>query len=140
MKPKRSCPGVPNRYSFSVGSSITEPKSMATVVVVLSGVSDRSSTPAATSVMAASVVSGGTSETEATAVVLPTPNPPAITIFTGMGAGAGSGSARGPASKSMSNLCLLEAAAEGECGVEPSAGEGARVTHGRRRWVWLVAH
>ncbi len=58
---------------------------MATVVVVLSGVIDVSSTPAATSVIAASVVSGSISETGATAVVLPTPKPPATTILTGNG-------------------------------------------------------
>src|SRR5579862_8028895 len=114
---------------------------MATVVVVLFGVIDTSSTPAATSVIAASVVSGGTSETAATAVVLPTPNPPAMTIFTGMGAGAGSaGSPRGPASKSMSNLCLLgTAAVGGGAGFEPGAGGvGAHLRRARRRWVWLV--
>jgi hypothetical protein len=55
---------------------------MATVVVVLSGVADRSSTPALAEVMTASVVSGVISETEPTKVVLPTPNPPATTIFT----------------------------------------------------------
>src|SRR3954471_11977438 len=85
MKPKRSCPGVPNRYSFRVGSTVMQPKSIATVVVVLRGVWLRSSTPAATSVMAASVVSGSISEIEPTAVVLPTPKPPAITILTGSG-------------------------------------------------------
>src|SRR6266567_9323818 len=58
MKPNRSWPGVPNRYSLI---------------------------SAATSVMAASVVSSGISEITDTAVVLPTPNPPAITIFTGSG-------------------------------------------------------
>ena len=51
----------------------------------LFGVIDVSSTPAATSVIAASVVSGSISETAATAVVLPTPKPPATTIFTGSG-------------------------------------------------------
>src|SRR5262245_15661459 len=85
MKPNRSCPGVPNRYSFSVGSMVMQPKSIATVVVVLRGVCVRSSTPAATSVMAASVVSGSISEMEPTAVVLPTPKPPAITSLTGSG-------------------------------------------------------
>src|SRR5262249_22404529 len=85
MKPKRSCPGVPNRYSFRVGSMVMQPKSIATVVVVLRGVWVRSSTPAATSVMAASVVSGSISEIEPTAVGLPTPKPPAITILTGSG-------------------------------------------------------
>src|SRR5689334_4589454 len=85
MKPNRSWPGVPNRYSFRVGSMVMQPKSIATVVVVLRGVCVRSSTPAATSVMAASVVSGSISEIEPTAVVLPTPKPPAITILTGSG-------------------------------------------------------
>src|SRR5690349_20917229 len=64
---------------------VMQPKSIATVVVVLRGVWLRSSTPAATSVMAASVVSGSISEIEPTAVVLPTPKPPAITSFTGSG-------------------------------------------------------
>src|SRR5690349_12809252 len=85
MKPNRSWPGVPNRYSLRVGSMVMQPKSIATVVVVLLGVWLRSSTPAATSVMAASVVSGSISEMEPTAVVLPTPKPPAITILTGSG-------------------------------------------------------
>src|SRR4029077_2319621 len=62
---------------------------MATVVVVLSGVADRSSNPALAEVMTASVVSGVISETEPTKVVLPTPNPPATTILTDvMAAGA----------------------------------------------------
>ena len=55
---------------------------MATVVVVLSGVCVRSSTPSLAVVMTASVVSGVISETEPTNVVLPTPKPPATTIFT----------------------------------------------------------
>src|SRR5918995_3858352 len=59
----------------------TRPKSIATVVVVLFGVWDRSSTPALASVMTASVVSGSISETDPTNVVLPTPKPPAMTIF-----------------------------------------------------------
>src|SRR5215207_9051258 len=59
----------------------TRPKSIATVVVVLFGVWDRSSTPALASVMTASVVSGSISETAPTSVVLPTPKPPAMTIF-----------------------------------------------------------
>ncbi len=54
---------------------------MATVVVVFSGVSPRSSIPALASVMTASVVSGRISETAPTNVVLPTPKPPATTIF-----------------------------------------------------------
>src|SRR3954451_23722652 len=57
------------------------PKSMATVVVVLSPVWVRSSMPALADVMTASVRSGLISETAPTNVVLPTPNPPATTIF-----------------------------------------------------------
>jgi hypothetical protein len=55
---------------------------MATVVVVLSGTADRSSTPALADVMTASVVSGVISDTDPTNVVLPTPKPPATTILT----------------------------------------------------------
>src|ERR1700761_8088627 len=55
---------------------------MATVVVLLSGTWDRSSTSVLATVIMASVVSGVISETEPTKVVLPTPNPPATTIFT----------------------------------------------------------
>src|SRR6478609_3511270 len=57
------------------------PKSMATVVVVLSPVWVRSSMPADADVMTASVRSGLISETAPTNVVLPTPKPPATTIF-----------------------------------------------------------
>src|SRR5690606_1945627 len=60
----------------------TRPKSMATVVVCLSGVLARSSTPTLALVMTASVVSGTISETDPTNVVFPTPKPPATTIFT----------------------------------------------------------
>src|SRR5215472_11293471 len=82
MNQKRCWPGVPNRYRMSPASRVTRPKSMATVVVVLSGTCDRSSTPALAAVMTASVVSGVISETDPTKVVLPTPNPPATTILT----------------------------------------------------------
>src|SRR5690348_6693787 len=75
-------PGVPNKYSTRPASRVTRPKSIATVVVVLSGVWDRSSTPSLTEVMTASVVSGVISETEPTNVVLPAPKPPATTILT----------------------------------------------------------
>src|SRR4051812_14638868 len=57
------------------------PKSMATVVVVLSPVWVRSSMPADADVITASVRSGLISETAPTNVVLPTPKPPATTIF-----------------------------------------------------------
>src|SRR2546430_762761 len=77
-------------------SKVTRPKSIATVVVVLSGTCDRSSTPALAAVMTASVVSGVISETDPTKVVLPTPNPPAITILTGIGAGRGPAAWYGP--------------------------------------------
>lgn len=57
---------------------------MATVVVVLFGTAERSSTPALADVITASVVSGMISETEPTNVVLPTPKPPAMTILADM--------------------------------------------------------
>src|SRR5215218_4422967 len=62
-------------------SSVMRPKSMATVVVVLSPVWVRSSMAAEADVMTASVRSGLISETAPTNVVLPTPKPPATTIF-----------------------------------------------------------
>src|SRR4249920_2975014 len=82
MNQNRCWPGVPNRYRMSPASRVTRPKSMATVVVVLSGTCDRSSTPVLAAVMTASVVSGVISETDPTKVVLPTPKPPATTILT----------------------------------------------------------
>src|SRR5690242_10374388 len=82
MNQNRCWPGVPNRYKISPASKVTRPKSMATVVVVLSGTCDRSSTPALAAVITASVVSGVISETDPTKVVLPTPKPPATTILT----------------------------------------------------------
>lgn len=85
MKPNRSCPGVPNRYSLTSSSMVMQPKSRATVVVVLAGTWPVRSISAATEVIAASVRSGVISEIEDTAVVLPTPKPPAITILTGVG-------------------------------------------------------
>src|SRR5581483_12112449 len=64
---------------------VMRPKSMATVVVRLSGTAARSSTPSDTSVIACSVFSGGISDSVPTMVVLPTPNPPATRIFSGVG-------------------------------------------------------
>src|SRR5262244_3640384 len=90
MNQKRCWPGVPNRYRMSPASRVTRPKSIATVVVVLSGVWDRSSTPSLTAVMTASVVSGVISETEPTNVVLPAPKPPATTILTDVTAASAS--------------------------------------------------
>src|SRR4051794_24305663 len=81
MNQKRSWPGVPNRYRIRSWSSVMRPKSMATVVVVLSGAWVRSSIPAEAEVITASVRSGLISETAPTNVVLPTPKPPATTIF-----------------------------------------------------------
>src|SRR6266516_4464083 len=75
-------PGVPNRYRMSPASRVTRPKSIATVVVVLSGTCDRSSSSVLAAVMTASVVSGVISDTDPTKVVLPTPKPPATTILT----------------------------------------------------------
>src|SRR6266487_3473466 len=96
MKPNRSCPGVPNRYSLRPSSMVMQPKSSATVVDVLAGTSRARSTSAAEEI-AASVVNGRISEIADTAVVLPTPKPPAMTIFTGIGGrcAPGSGSADG---------------------------------------------
>src|SRR2546423_2910184 len=85
MKPKRSCPGVPKRYNFTSSSMVIQPKSRATVVVVFSGTWPVRSMSAPTDVIAASVRSGGISEMAPTAVVFPTPKPPAITILTGVG-------------------------------------------------------
>src|ERR671919_1664825 len=82
MNPKRSWPGVPNRYITSVSSTVMRPKSMATVVVVLPRILVRSSMPDEALVMAASVRRGSISEMAPTKVVLPTPNPPAITNLT----------------------------------------------------------
>src|SRR6516165_5731126 len=81
-------PGVPNMYSTRSFSRVMRPKSIATVVVVLSGTCDRSSTSVLATVMTASVVRGVISDTEPTNVVLPTPNPPATTILTDVMAGA----------------------------------------------------
>src|SRR5690349_9348815 len=86
MKPNRSWPGVPKRYSFRLRSIVRQPKSMATVVVVLLVLGPGSSMPNAAAVISASVVSGAISEIAPTVVVLPTPNPPAIMILTGIGA------------------------------------------------------
>src|SRR4051812_1355030 len=128
MKPKRSCPGVPNRYSFRVGSTVMQPKSIATVVVVLRGVWLRSSTPAATSVMAASVVSGSISEMAPTAVVLPTPKPPAITSFTGSGGRtAATGAAAAGAGGSVRVTQCPSGVGDGAQGVDDPAQDGGVV-------------
>src|ERR1700744_3910964 len=58
------------------------PKSIATVVVFLSGTWDRSSTSVEATVMTASVVRCVTPDTEPTKLFLPTPKPPATTILT----------------------------------------------------------
>src|SRR5262249_10606836 len=81
MNQNRCWPGVPNRYRIRSLSRETRPKSMATVVVTLFGVAERSSTSTLASVMTASVVSGTISDTEPTKVVFPTPKPPAPTIL-----------------------------------------------------------
>src|SRR5690349_21393948 len=57
MNQNRCCPGVPNRYRIRLSSSVTRPKSIATVVVVLSGVCDRSSTPLDAAVITGETVS-----------------------------------------------------------------------------------
>src|SRR5918992_6309214 len=60
------------------------PKSMATVVVVLSGTMAVSSTPTDSEVMCCWVVGGGISDTAPTKVVLPAPNPPATRTLSGI--------------------------------------------------------
>src|SRR5512132_1445753 len=82
MNPKRSWPGVPNRYITSVSSTVMRPKSMATVVVVLPWMWRVSSMPVDALVIAASVRRGSISEIAPTKVVLPTPKPPAMTNLT----------------------------------------------------------
>src|SRR5690625_1218430 len=81
MNQSRCWPGVPNRKRVRSVSNEIRPKSIATVVLVLSGVWLRSSTPALAAVTAASVRTGGISETAPTNVVFPTPKPPATMIF-----------------------------------------------------------
>src|SRR5919108_3402955 len=69
---------------MSWSSTVMRPKSIATVVVVLSGTAAVSSTPTDRAVMSCSVVSGGISDTDPTKVVLPAPNPPATRTLSGM--------------------------------------------------------
>src|ERR1700709_2035285 len=61
------------------------PKSIATVVVCLSGTTAMSSMPSDADVIVSSVSSGGISESAVTSVVLPTPKPPATRILRGTG-------------------------------------------------------
>jgi hypothetical protein len=68
-----------------VWSIVTQPKSIAIVVVVLVDAGPGSSTPTDSMVISASVVSGEISEMAPTVVVLPTPKPPATMILTGTG-------------------------------------------------------
>src|SRR5258708_5615334 len=63
---------------------------MATVVVVFSGVAERSSTPVLAAVITASVRNGMISDTAPTKVVLPTPKPPPIMILTDISVGPAS--------------------------------------------------
>src|ERR1700729_1083597 len=81
MNQKRSWPGVPNRYSTRSDRKLMRPKSMATVVVVLRSTPASWSTPTLRSLSSSSVRSGRISLIEATRVVLPAPNPPAIRIL-----------------------------------------------------------
>src|SRR5689334_17556782 len=60
---------------------VTRPKSIATVVVVFSVPGSSLSIWVAAAVIHDSVLIGGISEMAPTAVVLPTPNPPAMTIL-----------------------------------------------------------
>src|SRR5215218_8538317 len=94
MNQNRDWPGVPNRYRISWSSTVMRPKSMATVVVVLSGTAAVSSIPTDMAVMCCSVVSGGISDTAPTNVVLPAPNPPATRTFSGMSSRLAGGGGR----------------------------------------------
>src|SRR5215470_252827 len=90
MNRKRSCPGVPNRYSHRFPGRAIRPKSIATVVEVFrSDTPPASSMPTECSVIAASVDSGSMSEIDPMNVVLPTAKPPATTILTVVGAELG---------------------------------------------------
>ena len=74
-----------------VALSVSRPKSIATVVVVLVDTAPALSTPTEYWVIGASVVSGVISLIESTKVVLPAANPPATTTLSGVipaGAGA----------------------------------------------------
>src|SRR5690349_2264994 len=64
---------------------VTQPKSIAIVVVVLAEPRAGLSTPTDSRVISASVVSGEISEMAPTVVVFPTPKPPATMILTGTG-------------------------------------------------------
>jgi hypothetical protein len=87
MNQNRSWPGVPNRYRMCDESSVTRPKSSATVVVVFAPTPVRSSVPIEAVVIVSSVLSGSISETEPTNVVFPTPNPPATRSLMAVGTG-----------------------------------------------------
>src|SRR3984957_3661834 len=87
MNEKRSCPGMPNRYSTIRAPRVIRPKSSATVVVFLRPTPLRSSRPMLAVVRASSVCSGRTSLIAPTRVVLPAPNPPAIRILCAVKAG-----------------------------------------------------
>jgi hypothetical protein len=80
-EPETVLAGRAEQVEDQVSSSDTRPKSIATVVVTLFGVADRSSCPTLAAVITASVVSGMISDTDPTKVVLPTPKPPATTIL-----------------------------------------------------------
>src|ERR687896_1570063 len=94
MNQKRDWPGVPNRYRISCSSTVMRPKSIATVVVFLSGTAAVSSIPTDSEVMCCSVVRGGISDTAPTKVVLPAPNPPATRSLSGISSRPAGGGGR----------------------------------------------
>src|SRR4029453_1627238 len=102
MNQKRDWPGVPNRYRISCSSTVMRPKSIATVVVVLSGTAAVSSIPTDMAVIFCSVVRGGISDTHPTKVVLPAPNPPATGPLGGMGGRGAGGGGRGVSTRTES--------------------------------------
>src|SRR4051812_3466808 len=89
MNQKRSCPGVPNRYTTSPSRMVIRPKSIATVVVVFPSTPSVSSTPMPRSESTSSVRRGRISLIAPTSVVLPTPKPPATRILRATGSSEG---------------------------------------------------
>ena len=86
------------------------PKSIATVVVTFLLTSVVSSTPSDSVVIAASVVSGGISDTAETNVVLPTPKPPATTSLTDVTFRARGAALRGGSPRSTARVAEVQRA------------------------------
>src|SRR3954451_11111134 len=105
---------------------VTQPKSMATVVVVLWLSARGSSTPMATEVISASVVRGAISEIDRTVVVLPTPKPPATMILTGTGGFFAGGPGWNTAGASGNRMKSMH---HSQDGVRGNRAQGVRDVH-----------